>query len=185
VRRPRSGVLLVEWLLALALAGLVLIIAIDASRSTAVAVASLAARVELVQRELAVPQLLSTLLAEAGRGLVGCQVTILDAGRRLRWQTQRGLADPVLTLEVFADVDSAKRPALYQRQLPSARQPWLEGVIAFKVTEVSLSGGVWVPAPGPPGERIDRVRLEVGWEDGSSSQMVVALPHTPCLGFAE
>lgn len=175
------GVMLVEWLLALALAGVVMALAAAALRSTNTWVGVLDARITRVQREVAVPVLVAELLAGAGRGLDGCALTLAAGGTLVRWQTQlRGQLQPH-TLELFAARDGARRPALYQRQLPHARQPWLEDVVHLRVLEVLRSDGAWVAPSTSNGERIHALRLSLVWDDGSHASIISPLPHAPCL----
>lgn len=167
----------------MALAGLVLGLAASLLQTTSGSVHTLHVRMAEVQREVAVPQLLSLLLANVGRGIEGCAFELLDAGSHLRWRTLPGGQTTPVTLELFAALDSARRPALYQRQPPSARQPWLEEVVRFTVEALLRTDGAWV-AVADDGERIHALRIALEWAGGARSDFISALPHTPCIGWA-
>jgi hypothetical protein len=180
--RRRSGSMLVEWLMGMALAGVVLGLAASLLQTTRGPLRALDARMAEAQRGVAVPQLVSLLVAGAGRGMQGCSFELLDAGRHLRWRTTPlGQATPV-TLELFAGLDGARRPALYQRQPPSARQPWLEEVVGFTVEGLIDADGAGLSAAAV-GARVHALHIRLDWEDGGRSGFISPLPHTPCLGW--
>jgi len=169
---PRTGVTLVEVLVALALMGLVLSLVAAAFGSTArFARAAVAAGEELSWR-LAVPTLLQQAIEVAGRGVSeSCALSVQAGGGllALRYTSAGGV---LVADEVFAAVDGGGRPALYLRRVPHPRQPWLEDVTGVRVLDVEADGS----------GRVAAVRLELRHPALAQALVVhVPLPHRPCL----
>jgi len=175
----RTGVTLVELLIALALTT-ALLTALAAYVRTAAHAAAAHERVsEELNARLALPALVADVLAEAGAGLHAdeCGLAIADGGARvLVWSRTPGSGEPAPQLtEVFAARDGGGRPALYLRTPPSVRQPWIEDVTGFSIAAVEHDAG----------GRGERLALQVQHRAVATSLEVEAhLPHRPCLEAA-
>lgn len=171
--RGVAGVTLLELLLALALAGLVVQIALATLQSSRTMDQALMSSVALLQREHGAPALLRQLTAEVGRAALGCVLDARVGGAVLAWSELR--SDGVLErLELFAARDAQRQSALYLRRGSAARQPLLEGVERMEVVAAEA------PAGGSP-PRWRAVTLELGWEDGALQRLDLPLRHAPCL----
>lgn len=176
----RRGLTLVEVLVALAIGSLVLSLAAATGRSSRRLSAAIDARAIAGQRATAVPQLVGGALALAGRGLDGCGLHVADAGGRARLLgIDLGDAAPEM-VEVFAGLDGGGRPALYHRNVPHARQPWLEDVTGFRVLAGLDGDGAWRAIEHDAVTRWTVLRVELSWTDGDVRTYEVGLPHAPC-----
>ncbi len=176
----RRALSLVEVLVALAMGALVVAIAAAVGLTTRRWVAMLEVRSIAGQRVVAVPLLLADALAVGGRGLAVCGLAVADGGASVRVMgVERGDAEPSV-IEVRAGVDGGGRPALYRRTVPHARQPWLEGVVAFAVLAARDDAGVWRTPEHDGATRWTGLRLRLAWVDGDARNYEVVLPHAPC-----
>jgi prepilin-type N-terminal cleavage/methylation domain-containing protein len=174
------GLTLVEVLVALAIGSLVITLASATSVSSRRMHAVLDARAIAGQRATAIPQLVGGALALSGRGLDGCGLQVLDGGRRVRVRgVDIGDTAPS-TVEVFAGLDGGGRPALYHRTLPYVRQPWLEDVVAFEVTEARDEAGSWGTVAHDASTRWTALRVTLSWTDNDVRSYELRLPHAPC-----
>jgi prepilin-type N-terminal cleavage/methylation domain-containing protein len=178
----RAGFTLVEVLLALAIGALVLAAAAATATATRRLALVLDARTVDGQRATAVPALLAGAAALAGRAVDGCGLEVAEGGRRLRLHGVDLGAAAAATTELFAGVDGGGRPALYLREPPFVRQPWLEEVTAFVVVAARDAGGAWRAPEHDGATRWGSLRMEVGWSDGDRRTVEVPLPHAPCAG---
>ncbi len=176
----RRGLTLVELLVALAIGSLVLTLAAAASESSRRLSSAIDARATAGQRTTAVPLLVGGAVALAGRGLDGCGLEVTDGGMRVRvLGVGVGDSDPE-TVEVFAGLDGGRRPALYLRTVPHARQPWLEDVTVFRVLGGRDDAGTWRAIEHDAVTRWTAIRVELGWTDGDVRAYELRLPHAPC-----
>jgi prepilin-type N-terminal cleavage/methylation domain-containing protein len=176
----RRGLTLVEVLVAVAIGSLVIALAAATSLSSRRMHAVLDARAVAGQRTTAVPQLVGGALLLAGRGIDGCGLQVLDAGRRVRVRgVDRGDSTPS-TVEVFAGLDGGGRPALYHRTLPYVRQPWLEDVVGFEVNEARNETGSWSAVDHDAVTRWTALRVTLSWRDNDVRTYELRLPHAPC-----
>jgi prepilin-type N-terminal cleavage/methylation domain-containing protein len=176
----QRGFTLIEVLIALAIGTLVFGIAAATTASAGRVNAVLEERTTAMSRTTAVPQLLIGAIGRAGRGIDGCGLEVLDAGRLAR-TTAIEVGDEIASIvDVLAGVDGAGRAALYHRTSPYPRQPWLEDVTAFNVVEARDQMGEWGALLPDDTTRWTGLRVEVAWLDGDVRTYDVPLPHAPC-----
>jgi prepilin-type N-terminal cleavage/methylation domain-containing protein len=167
------GFTLAEVLLASAVAGVLLLSAAAMVAATRRSSDRIDARVLAAERSHAIPELLHGALARAGERGTPCQVAVSADGLHLTLHAGSERH------ELFAARDADRRPALYARTAPHARQPWLEGVTHFEVVAARASADTWtLPASGTP---VVALRLSLGWSDGDDRRYDLPLPHAPCL----
>ena len=176
----RSGLTLVEVLVALAVGTMVVGLALVTGTSTRRLTTVLDARATAGQRQMAAPLLVSGALVQAGRDIEGCGLEVTDAGRRARVHGIDFGDDAPKTREVFAALDGGGRPALYLRTVPHARQPWLEDVTGFAVHAARDSEGVWRALEHDGVTRWIGLRVTLTWRDGDERTYDLAVPHAPC-----
>lgn len=172
----RSGLTLVELLVALAIGSIVLstVAGMLTASSRAAQHATVRADAYIVGSSL--PMLVTEVVEKAGRGLdAACGLVAVVGGTQV---TVRGaLRDgTVIEEEVFAALDGAGRPALYLRRVPHARQPWVEDVTGFTVGDIQLTSSAL------PEVRVISVVLSIVHESLEEALAIdVTLPHRPCV----
>ena len=168
----RPGFTLVEVLVALALAGVVLLVLAAFVSGGVRASTMLTARAVDQEARIAVPAIITDLVATAGAGITtpACAVEV-DADARTLVLSRAAPDGSTRVEEVFAAVDGGGRPALFLRHRPHARQPWLEDVTSFEVVRV---------VRGEDG-RLDALELRLVHAAASHPiDVLVPLPHRPC-----
>ncbi len=174
------GFTLVELLVAFALGAVILAAASGSLVSTARISAAVEARGVEAQRRVAVPLLLRSLVGVAGRGSDGCGLEVADGGRRLRLTGVPPGETGVATTEVFSGLDGGGRPALYHRNLPHVRQPYLEDVTGFLVLAGRDLDGRWRAIEHDGTSRWTGLELELAWTDADRRSYVIDLVHAVC-----
>ncbi len=172
----RSGLTLVELLVALAIGSIVLanVAAMLAASSRAAQHATARADAYIVRSAL--PMLVTEVVEAAGRGLDdACGLVAAVGGARVT--VRRALLDgTVVEEDVFAALDGAGRPALYLRRVPHARQPWVEDVTRFMVGEIEPISSAASEA------RVSGIVLYIVHEALDDPLAIdVPLPHHPCV----
>ncbi len=170
----RLGLTLVEVLVAIAIAGIILSTLGGFTSSLVRGGRSLDTVMDRNLIDHAFRLVLEGEFGRAGEGLATghCGLAIGSGGGELHVR-RRGDGGEVEHLVFSAGVDGAGLPALYRRQLPHARQPWLEDVNGFEVT----------PSGVGLGDRVQEVQVELTVHGQDAPvQWRILLPHQPCLG---
>ena len=171
-RSPRTGLTLVEVLIALVLAALVFMLVAGSLASTSRFSRAVLARGDALTVRLAVPTMVRQAIEVAGRDLGAACGLRLDAGGQRVAITFRHRDGGIVVDEVFAGFDGGGRPALYLRRVPHARQPWIEDVTGFTIHD--LHYGADGRATALDARLEHRALVE-------PLAVRVALPHQPCL----
>jgi len=203
----QRGFTLIEVLVAVAIAGLLLVALVGfvrtargaalASETASEVTTTLRLASELLREELLLAGSAPWPLpagAGAVEGLEGTQTTVqflaqglqvraVPGGHALRlvYVDDRVAGRPVARYLTFeAAVDGQGQPQLYRRSGTSPRQPWVGGVEEMVVVGAVTASGELVGVASLPGNRVRALWLELV-AAGATTRVLVELPHTPLV----
>lgn len=190
-RAARSGVTLVELLVALALAAVVTTALVSLLTQVGRATAGVVGRTDRSQRASLAASLLETELQRAGRGLdePGLRITLRPDSPHgdvldVHYLAEAYRAQPVeVRASFFAARDSAGRPNLYRDPPDGVRQPWLLRVEAVHVAgAVDASGTRLARGDLVDGDELRAVALRVELTDAGPVHLLAGTRRAGPVG---